>query len=488
MKSASISITLLIITVGITVAQNFSSQLFYDNHDTYKETIIDNKRFSYADMQGIISKHVNKNNFRVRSIGKTLEGRDIKLISFGNGSIDILAWSQMHGDESTATMALLDILNFFDSNDSFDNLRKKLLDKVTIHLIPMLNPDGVERFQRRNALDIDLNRDALRLQFPESKALKAVRDSINPEFGFNLHDQSTRYTSGKTYKAATLSFLAPAYNYQKDINDVRANTMKVIVNLFDELSRFIPGHIARYDDEFEPRAFGDNMVKWGTSSVLIESGGWKDNFEKQFIRKLNFVALLTAFESIALGYYQTAHIDKYNAIPENEKNLFDVLFRNLTIEFDGKNYIIDIGINHNEKSTDNDRNDYYFGLIEDIGDLSTFFGYDEYDCTGMNVTPAKVFPDTIKDLESARNLDFVDLYKNSFTSVRVKNIDSKERFTKLPINIISENKEYNSSIGVGKFADFVIYDNGAVRFVIINGYAYDLRSDKSSIINGIIFE
>ena len=51
-----------------------------------------------------------------------------------------------------------------------------ILSSLTLHFVPMLNPDGAERFQRRNAQGIDINRDALRLQTPEGRALKAVRD------------------------------------------------------------------------------------------------------------------------------------------------------------------------------------------------------------------------------------------------------------------------------------------------------------------------
>ena len=51
------------------------------------------------------------------------------------------------------------------------------------------------------------------------------------------------------------------------------------------LSDFIPGHIGRYSDDYEPRAFGDNFQTWGTSTILIETGGWKGDPEKQFLRK-----------------------------------------------------------------------------------------------------------------------------------------------------------------------------------------------------------
>ena len=64
----------------------------------------------------------------------------------------------------------------------------------------MLNPDGAERFQRRNAQSIDINRDALRLQTPEGRALKTLRDGLNPRIGFNLHNQSWRTSIGTPAK------------------------------------------------------------------------------------------------------------------------------------------------------------------------------------------------------------------------------------------------------------------------------------------------
>ena len=99
----------------------------------------------------------------------------------------------------------------------------------------MVNPDGAERFKRRNFYDIDLNRDASRLQCPEAVILKSVFDSLKADFGFNLHDQSHRYSVGNSFRTATISFLAPAYNYEKDFNDVRGNAVKLIGNMYQAL-------------------------------------------------------------------------------------------------------------------------------------------------------------------------------------------------------------------------------------------------------------
>ena len=61
----------------------------------------------------------------------------------------------MHGNESTTTKALFDVLNVFADDDSKDV--KKILNDCTIAIIPMLNPDGAKAYTRTNANDIDLN-------------------------------------------------------------------------------------------------------------------------------------------------------------------------------------------------------------------------------------------------------------------------------------------------------------------------------------------
>ena len=250
----------------------------------------------------------------------------------------------MHGDESTATMALFDIFNFFTANDKFVDFKKAILDKLTIYIIPMLNPDGAELFQRRNSYDIDINRDAIKQQSAEGRILKSVFDSIKPDFGFNLHDQNGRYSVGQTSSVAAISVLAPAFNHAKEINPVRKRAMQLIGSINDALCCFVPGNIAKYSDEFEPRAFGDNFQKWGMSTVLIESGGMKNDPEKQYLRKLNFTAILSAFGSIASSSYEDTSLSVYEQIPFNDKLICNTVLRNLKLKTNGGYILIDISL------------------------------------------------------------------------------------------------------------------------------------------------
>src|SRR4029450_9413864 len=161
----------------------------------------------------------------VEKVGESVEGRALNLVQAGSGSFPVLLWSQMHGDESTATAALFDIFEFLRRHRQAPTVRG-ILSSLTLYFLPMLNPDGAERFQRRNAQSIDINRDALRLQTPEGRTLKAVRDRFQPRIGFNLHNQAWRTSVGRPPKPASISLLSVAFDEARSASEGRTLTKK----------------------------------------------------------------------------------------------------------------------------------------------------------------------------------------------------------------------------------------------------------------------
>jgi len=471
---------------GMSQHTDITDELF-SNYESYKEPTIKTRRFKHQDIQPLIEKLKVDSDFQINILGNSIQGRSITMISIGKGKTNILLWSQMHGDESTATMAIFDILNYLKQN-------KEILNNITIHFIPMLNPDGAEKFTRRNAIGIDINRDAVRLQSPESKILKAVRDSLNADFGFNLHDQSKYYNAERTEKPATISYLAPAYNYEKSINTTRANAMKIIVQMNSVIQQYAPGQVGRYSDDFEPRAFGDNIQKWGTSTILIESGGYKDDPEKQFIRKLNYVSILAAIHSISTDNFKNISIDEYNLIPKNDRKLFDVKINNLTFSYLGKDYTVDLGI-QNLESDNNTHTDFYnIGRIMDIGDLSTFYGYQTLDAKEMSFKVGETYPKIISNFEEFKKLDIKSLLEKGYTTVSIDSLPDEIKFIQYPINIVDirkisipkNNKIPKPPIRLGKNPTFLLTKNGIVVYAIINGFVYDLINNENGIKNGIV--
>jgi hypothetical protein len=267
--------------------------------------------------------------YTMEEIGRSLEGRAINHLWFGSGQIHVLLWSQMHGDEATATSALLDILHILARHQA-DPPVQRLLSQLTVHVVPMLNPDGAERFQRRNAQGIDINRDALLLQTPEGRVLKTLRDRLQPALGFNLHNQSWRTSAGKS-KPASISLLAVAFDEPRTETPGRLLAKRTCAVIRQTVEALAPGQVARYDDEFEVRAFGDNITKWGTPVVLIETGPYPGDRADRELIKLNVAAILTALDALATGAVQGADPRLYETLPINESNLFTVIVKGASI-------------------------------------------------------------------------------------------------------------------------------------------------------------
>lgn len=449
-------------------------QSLYSRYEFYKEQSIKTRLLKHKNVEMLLHKQSGNKLFHIIKVGESVEGRSLNLIKIGEGKTKIFLWSQMHGDEPTATAAIFDILNFLSANDDYNEFRKILFKNVTICILPMVNPDGAEKFQRRNALEIDLNRDALRLESPESMILKDTFDSLNADYGFNLHDQSKYYSVGNSFRSAAISFLAPPTDEIKTIPPNRAAAMKLIGQLFLRANSFIPGHIARYDDEYEPRAFGDSFQRSGTGIILIESGGWRNDPERQFIRKINFILLLSAFKLIAEKSFNKKDISIYESIPFNNERLSDFIFRNVTLYYKDKYYKTDFAVQSEDKFFDNNRISTR-SFISDIGDMSLFSAYNNFDFSGYELRPGKEITFSETSLEE---IDYLDLLSKGITTLIFSNatVDQLSQ-SKLPIRVLAEPDTIKNGFKLQGPAEFLLVKNNIIRFAFVNGNLFDLRND-----------
>jgi hypothetical protein len=292
--------------------------------DRYAVSAISERRFTHSELWRALDPFLQTGGVSVRRVGSSVQGRAINVVTFGRGPTTVLLWSQMHGDESTATMALADIIRFLVEGGE-DPLRRLIEERLEVVMVPMLNPDGAERFQRQNAVGVDVNRDARSLATPEAQTLKALRDSVQPDFGFNLHDQGARTTAGNAGQRVAIALLAPPTDTSRAYGPVRDRARQLAALLATALDHHNSGRVAKYDDTFNPRAFGDLIQQWGTSTVLIESGALPDDPEKQELRRVNVMLLLTALEAIATERYAAANPVAYDSLPFNRRVANDIL-------------------------------------------------------------------------------------------------------------------------------------------------------------------
>jgi hypothetical protein len=481
-------ILLLILSTMDSIAQSetISSRL-YEAHHTYREKTLTQRRFKQKDLLPLIEKRQANPLYNIETVGTSFEGRNIQMFKVGTGPRKILLWSQMHGDEPTATMASFDIFNFLEGqNDGFDDFRKEILSQTTLYFVPMLNPDGAERYQRRNAQEIDINRDALDLQAPESRILKGLQQSLQPEFGFNLHDKNPRYSVGNTDKLATISFLATAYDEAKSVNTVRKKSMQVIGVMNRALQKYIPNQVGRWNDDFEPRAFGDNIQKWGTTLILIESGGYGGDPEKQYIRKLNFVAILTGIGSIADNSFAKETSSDYEALKENSRFIYDLLIKNVTAKVNGKEFRTDLAIDRAEVNTQKATSFYYTSTIEEYGDLSIYSGTQQLDATGCSIEHGKIFPDVFAHISDITEKKAWELLRKGYTYLRVAEDSKGVRSVGLPVNILTRHKSFTITPALDDPATFILKNDGKIRYAVVNGFVYDFESDYRLLGNGLI--
>ncbi|MBZ0112399.1 MAG: hypothetical protein K8J08_08070 [Thermoanaerobaculia bacterium] len=263
----------------------------------------------------------------LQEIGRSVQGRAIQMMTLGQGAHRVLLWSQMHGDEPSATPALLDIAHYLAANSERPEVAR-ILSELTLLMIPMLNPDGAEVYQRRNAQVIDVNRDALNLATPEGRILERIRKQYEPMLGFNLHDQNRRHTVGETGVLASNALLAVTGDADNTLTPGRLLAKKACSAIVEALAPYRPGGMARYDETWSPRSFGDNITAWGTPVVLIESGAVLPGTSFDELTRLNFVAILTVLHDLAHGTLEGHDPEIYQNLPEDVLGPFtDVALR-----------------------------------------------------------------------------------------------------------------------------------------------------------------
>lgn len=447
-------------------------------YEAYREPTIQYRRFKHADMEPLLLRHQGQGIFDVSQLGLSVLKKPIYQLKYGTGEKKVMLWSQMHGNEPTATMALLDIFNFLaGKGDGWDSVRHLLAEHTSLYFIPMLNPDGADVYTRRNAMDIDINRDARAGETVEGAMLIQAAEAVKPDYGFNLHDQHIYYNVPGTPTPVTIALLAPAYNYEREVNEVRKRAMQIAGGMNLLLQQYIPNAVAKYDDAHTPRGFGDNFQKWGASTVLIESGGYAGDPEKQYIRKLNFFIILNALIEIAQGSYTQYTQGDYEDLPFNDNKLSDLLLRNVGTLRGDVSYHVDLAIKRDEITVYTGF--YVRSRIDDIGDLRESYGYVELDASGYEFMQGTIYPTVFNSVNQLTMATAMDLLRQGYFAIQVANLPDN-RSHGLPLVVFNSRKPAFASPNLGREANFFLAKDGKPRYAVINGYLIDLTTDQAA--------
>lgn len=127
-----------------------------------------------------------------QEIGKSVQGRPIRIRGIGSGPRRVLWIGGIHGDETEGTIATDELPEAFAA--------AQLADRVTLTILEDVNPDGRANGTRRNANGVDLNRNYPASNFepgegrgprplsePESRALHDLIERLDPHLVIVAH-------------------------------------------------------------------------------------------------------------------------------------------------------------------------------------------------------------------------------------------------------------------------------------------------------------
>lgn len=151
-----------------------------------------NELTSYTQMMDYLTPLVDSSSrVQMKFFGASVSGRSIPALYFSQDKIFasqrenkplVMISCQQHGDEPSGKEAALIVARRLLSQDS------ALLKNIDLILVPQVNPDGSEAGTRRNANDMDLNRNHVVLSEPESNALHQLFLDWMPEVTLDVHE------------------------------------------------------------------------------------------------------------------------------------------------------------------------------------------------------------------------------------------------------------------------------------------------------------
>lgn len=189
----------------------------------YRETTVYHEVVQLVERAAALSDRVHATRF-----GTTVEGRPLPLVVVGDvpdarpasvmsaGRIRIWLQANIHGGEVCGKEALLMLLR-----DLVTGAHEDWLSSLILLIAPIYNADGNERMApdnrpyqlgpvggmgtRRNAQGLDLNRDHMKLESPEARALVRAYHDYDPQVVIDLH------TTNGTQHAYHLTYAPPLH-------------------------------------------------------------------------------------------------------------------------------------------------------------------------------------------------------------------------------------------------------------------------------------
>ncbi len=149
--------------------------------------------YSLERHHDVVTRMAGREGAALEALGPTLDGRDIDLLTLGDGPLKVWLYARQHPGETMAEWWMEGALERL--TDAADPVARRLRQKATFYIVPNMNPDGSFRGHlRTNALGVNLNREwhAPSLErSPEVYHILNRMDETGVDFAIDVHGDET---------------------------------------------------------------------------------------------------------------------------------------------------------------------------------------------------------------------------------------------------------------------------------------------------------
>lgn len=238
------------------------------------------------------------NTVSVRMIGESQEGRAIPALVLSAMGVQtgaqarrlgrpvvVLAGLQ-HGNEPAGGEAMLVLAREL----ALGSLRP-LLDKLTVVIIPHSNPDGAYYFRRSPYSTIDINRDHVKVDLPETRALHRVVNEFEPHVFIDAHEFSVATRWLEKFGLIQSYDLTVQYATNPNVHPTLTALAgdKFMVGFREASGRAGYTHFWYYTTSYNPK------------DLLVSMGGTTPDIGRNFAGLQNAVSFLIESRGVGIG-------------------------------------------------------------------------------------------------------------------------------------------------------------------------------------------
>jgi hypothetical protein len=249
------------------------------------------------------------------TIGKTTQGRDIPYVIASRRRVQtpaearalarpiVYVQANIHAGEVEGKEALLALVR-----DLTSSKRPNVLDSLILIAVPIYNADGNEKLapqevnryeqngpelvgERANAQGLDLNRDYVKAEAPETRASLAMFNRWDPDLFVDLHTTDGSYHGYALTYAGPLNPAAPLGQYTRDmLTVIRARMRRQGFATFDYGDFISDDTLSKGWITFDSRPrFGTNYYGLRGRIAILSEAYSHDPFERRIASTYAFV-------------------------------------------------------------------------------------------------------------------------------------------------------------------------------------------------------